>query len=314
MRRSGYLLAVVAGLLLAMPGAAADVAPAGPATGWWWRVQSSAYPTPLPPPPDVGAGQLLVEGTATGATAVAAVRYEMPRNEVANRLTLAVVSESDAPAGGAAVVACRTSSRWTPAAAAPWENKPLVDAKACASGVRSPDGSAWTFELAPLSSAGVVDLALVAGVDPTLASPLDGSTVRIVFAAPDAASLTTTPPAGSSTTSVTGPFSSPASVPVESPASRVTEVDVAAPVAPNPVVASALPPSALRSSRAGGAGALGRPRARRGGARWPGALVLGLALLGLPLAWRSGRLAALTREDGLGRFVSERSGPPPSLR
>ena len=58
----GAFVAAV-GLLTAAPAGAAELTDAG----WWWRLQDG--PAPLPAPPTVPPGGLLVQGAPDGATA-----------------------------------------------------------------------------------------------------------------------------------------------------------------------------------------------------------------------------------------------------
>jgi hypothetical protein len=184
------LLIVAAAVALLPSGAgAATLAEAG----WWWRVNDGALPAALPAPPNVPEGGLMVAGAPDGATAIAALHFDLAEGESAPVLTLRVAENGDQGGDGALLGACVTGSAWQPAHGGPWTNKPFA---ACAdgsvNGVRSDDGTSWTFALAPLVSDGILDITLVPGVDPTRPAGANGSVFQLVFDAPTAASLTTT--------------------------------------------------------------------------------------------------------------------------
>lgn len=162
-------------------------------TGWWWRVNDGSVPVAPPAPPQVPEGGLMVAGAPDGATAIAALHFELSDDETSPVLTLAVAENGDQGGESAILAACITGSAWQPAAAGSWTTKPFpACAEGSVAGVRSPDGKTWTFALAPLLSDGIVDVTLVPGVDPALPEGANGSSFQLAFAAPTAASLATT--------------------------------------------------------------------------------------------------------------------------
>jgi hypothetical protein len=183
------LLAALALGLAAGPARAAELTKAG----WWWRVND---PTPLgtlPPAPTVPEGALMVGGAPDGATAIAALHFELDAGEGAPVLTLNVADNGDQGGERAVLAACLTGSAWQPATSGAWTTKPFPACdQGSVTGVRSSDGAQWTFALAPLLSDGIVDVMLVPGLDPALPAGLNGSTFQLVFAAPTSASLVTT--------------------------------------------------------------------------------------------------------------------------
>lgn len=187
----GAALLVVAATLALLPSGAGAATLAQ--AGWWWRVNDGALPAALPAPPNVPEGGLMVAGAPDGATAIAALHFDLAEGESAPVLTLRVAENGDQGGEGALLGACVTGSAWQPAHGGPWTNKPFA---ACAdgsvNGVRSDDGTSWTFALAPLVSDGILDITLVPGVDPTRPEGANGSVFQLVFEAPTAASLTTT--------------------------------------------------------------------------------------------------------------------------
>jgi len=181
---------LVAALALVMTSPVADAATLAKA-GWWWRLNDPTLPVPPPPPPTVPEGGLMVAGSPDGATAVAALSFELDEGEASPILTLTTVSET----GGetAIMAACVTGSFWNAASAGRWNEKPSAACEeGSVTGVRAADGSAWSFALAPLVSEGLVDVVLVAGTLPDVPSGApDGSTFEVVFEAPTAGSLAT---------------------------------------------------------------------------------------------------------------------------
>ena len=161
-------------------------------SGWWWRVNDGSLPV-APPAPQVPEGGLMVAGAPDGATAIAALHFELADDETSPVLTLTVAENGDQGGEGAILAACLTGSAWQPASAGTWTAKPFpACAEGSVAGVRAADGKTWTFALAPLLSDGIVDVTLVPGIDPELPEGANGSTFQLVFTAPTAASLTTT--------------------------------------------------------------------------------------------------------------------------
>lgn len=160
--------------------------------GWWWRVNDALVPATIPAP-TVPEGGLMVSGAPDGATAIAALHFEVAEGEGSPVLTLTVAENGDQGGDRAIVAACVTGSAWQPESAGAWTNKPFAACdEGSVTGVRAADGTSWSFAVAPLLSDGILDVTLVPGRDPTLPAGLDGSTFQLVFLPPTAASLTTT--------------------------------------------------------------------------------------------------------------------------
>ena len=135
----------------------------------------------------------MVAGAPDGATAIAALHFELDEGEGSPVLTLDVADNGDQGGERAVLAACLTGSAWQPEQGGAWTSKPFPACnEASVTGVRADDGGSWTFALAPLVSDGIVDVTLVPGVDPDLPDGANGSTFQLVFAPPTAASLATT--------------------------------------------------------------------------------------------------------------------------
>jgi hypothetical protein len=208
-RRVAGVVLLAGAVLLALVPVAAEATTLTQA-GWWWRANDGALPATVPAPPNVPEGGLMVAGAPDGATAIAALHFELADDETAPVLTLAMAENGDQGGDTAILAACLTGSAWQPASGGTWTSKPFP---ACSSGsvtgVRADDGATWTFALAPLLSDGIIDVTLVPGIDPTLPAGVNGSVFQLVFAAPTAASLTTTKGAGPTTDFELPDFSSP---------------------------------------------------------------------------------------------------------
>lgn len=345
--RIAAALGVVAGTLsFATPAAAAGA----PEVGWWWKAQSGVLTSV--PAPHVEDGQFAVAGAPDGATAIAALRWELAEDEGAPKLTLQVArgEETSTPV----LAACRTGSFWHPAHAGSWSSKPLVSCDAgSVKGERAQDGKSWTFDLTSLLDGTTLDIALVPGVVEGRPAGANGSVFQLVFKEPDASALTTTtessfsdpmpPPSGDSgfgsdfgsgsDTSGFGSdetFGATTSLP-EPDVARSTpftpslpeneQSPVAAPPAATrpPVELAADVPAPLPQSTEGQILAFAVLLAAGAVATWA-------TLQPTPAARGLGRLAGATprpvvvvplevepEEGGLGRFRRLRVGPPPGL-
>ncbi|MFP5322638.1 MAG: hypothetical protein ACLGIC_12445 [Acidimicrobiia bacterium] len=175
---AALLLGLGAWLAVPAPVAAVD-SPTIDDVGWWGRLNQQALPTGGLLYNDVTTGQLLVEGTPEGATAIAAVRATLPEGTGDPVLTLQ--ASSAAGAETAVLLACQAGSGWTGAHAGAWDAKPSPDCSASVQGVPAEDGSSFTFALAPLQFGDQIDVVLTPGV---LAEGQGSSTFRVVFERP----------------------------------------------------------------------------------------------------------------------------------
>ncbi len=147
-------------------------------------------PATVPSGAGVGPGQLLVEGTAAGATAIAALTWILADAESTPSLVLPVAAGSTVTIDSV-ILACKAAAQWSPPPSRPgtWESKPITDGQSCINGVVAADGSSVGFGLQPLLRKTVLDIVLVAGTDLRLPDGADGSTFRFVFDDPAAGSL-----------------------------------------------------------------------------------------------------------------------------
>jgi hypothetical protein len=306
-------MAIGAGLLLAPPSAAAASLDAA---GWWWRPQTSALPVALPPPPNVAAGQLLVEGLPQGANAIAALRFTLGDGEGSPVLTVRPAANSNVPAD-AIVLACRVLVPWSEESAGAWENKPLVDCATSVQGIPG-EGGSFTFALAPLQSETTLDIALVPGTVPAAPAGANGSVFSMVLDRPGAGALQVSassgPTGGDFASSDPGGFSEAPGTFDAGPSGAF-----AAPSFTPPAAASAAMPSLTPTEQAPSVTPDAAPQPISDGYD-AGTRALGLVVfaLGAAVALRSalqsrGEVDVTESVGGLGRFSRPRVGIPPPL-
>jgi hypothetical protein len=309
------LMAIGVVLLLAPPQASAASLDAA---GWWWRPQTSALPVPLPAPPTVAKGQLLVEGQPQGANAVAALRFTLADGEGSPVLTLKPAAGSTVPAD-AVVLACRSLVPWGPEEAGAWENKPLVDCATSVQGIPS-EGGALTFALAPLQSETTLDIVLVPGTVAAAPAGANGSVFSMVLDRPGPEALQVAagsgPTGGSfSTSQEFGSGADPATGTFDASPSGAFAAPSFTPPAAAPAASPSLTPIEQAPSLATRAAPAPFSDGYDGGTR---ALGLVVFAVGAALALRSmlGSKQPDVAADsvgGLGRFSRARTGTPPPL-
>jgi hypothetical protein len=283
-------------------------------------------------------GSLLVEGTARGANAIAAITYTLTSNESAPTLTITPSDTSQVP-DGSIILACHAAVEWAAPDTSPgaWEEKPLVACDQSVQGIPADDGTI-TFALAPLcQQCTTLDVVLVPG---TTAAPTDGtappvgSTFSLSFDAKEGAKLATTASSDSSS------FDSSSSYASESSASLTPRADYNVPTssfaAPEPIAQPALEPQeqapSVPQQTALPAATPVKDDKRAQGVAFL-ILLAGLAFGGLAYATPArtedglvglGRFRRPVPDDvdaaplepvsgGLGRFTRPRTGRPPAL-
>lgn len=186
-RLATVAVAATASLGALVAGAHADEGARLADAGWWYRASSPVPPLPVlgaspvdplaSPPPRADDGELVVASKGGEATAIAALRFELPPAGKATTLRLPVARTT----GAGSVVACLSGSAWSSADGGAWADKPLADCEAgSATPSRRSDG-AIEFAVDDLQVGTTVDLVLVPGA---------GADLEVVFARPRAADLT----------------------------------------------------------------------------------------------------------------------------
>lgn len=241
--RAVAVLGLVTGTWLAVAPAQAEPASSLDDVGWWSRVNQDPTLGGVLVFPDVTPGQLLVEATPEGATAIAALRATLPEGTGNPVLTLQAAS---AVGGEAAVLlACQSGSGWTGAHAGAWDAKPSPDCSQSVQGIPSEDGTTWSFSLAPLQFTDQVDVVLTPGAAAEGQDSVS-SAFRIVFDRPSAASIevsdtTAAPPPAISPVSLPGPVATPETSPAAGggvPSSFTSPSSSTSPMAAPPVRAA----------------------------------------------------------------------------
>src|SRR3954462_13868028 len=190
-RAAAWLLAVgcAAGVgTLCLPGSAVAQEPDVAA---WWSSANLGDPAPAPPsPPDVNAGDLLVQGSNTvpapggpvgsgpgSGQGVAGLAFDLEPTDIVGALTLDI--DGTVPPQ-VSVIACRATARFTEVENGAWSRVPSYDADACVPGALK-DSKVEFADIAKL----VQDARLAVVVLP---GPVD----RVVFAKPGGGALDVT--------------------------------------------------------------------------------------------------------------------------
>lgn len=317
MRRALAVLLMATSGIVGWAAVGADAATVTQA-GWWDRNANDLLPA-LDPPPD---GALRVANDPTGASAIAAVRFQVDAAEGSPMLVLRVAGDPAPQTAG--LVACPATSEWTTAAGAPMAEAPTYGCVAGAAlGRVSGDGTTVSFDLGQLVKASVVDV--VISPAPTGESPLT-DTFTVDVDAPEASDITTGSGAGApvgvpSVPAVVAPSTGPSGSasftppPVGGGLSLPASPTVSLPAVQPPAAAvTATPPSTIDGEEV--AAPLLDPAASTG-KRWVG-LLTAAAILGLGIyLWRTDRARAVMSAGpvlgGLGPFVRERTAPAPQV-
>ena len=344
-------LAAVAALTLGLAAAASTLlTPSGvraatiaPDVQAWWSLANTGVAPPVAPP-GVKADDLLVEGIEGtqkiavpapfpsgigdrgGADAIAGLRFTIPPGAAVGKLTLQF--DGSAPSS-VSVLACRTTSAFSPAQDGRWSDLPGYDCSVPSAGKLSDDGKSLEFpQISALVKGSTLSFVIVPdAVDhEVLAKPGPGalalreSLPSFNLASPAAAPL---PPPADVPLSSAGSFGFAPVPSVPIPAAAVPAPPAAAgpaataaqpaPASKTPAVVAAIPAAGVTDDR----------RARiAAGLCLVAALAGFLLLAGADAPWLA-RLfgarrlpdapAAAPRSRGVGRFARPRDGRPESL-
>jgi len=174
--RSLALVAVSLGLPFAAAGTAH--AATGVTSGWWAS-------SPLVVAPDVGDGQLLVQGgpSAEEPLAYAGISFALEEGEEPESLTL-TVAEGSATTPAAELRLCALDAPATDAAGETADGAPAPDCATEVAAAPSEDGTTYTFDVAALAGDGALDVAVLPGPQPA----------RVVLEAPEVGALAAAAP------------------------------------------------------------------------------------------------------------------------
>lgn len=337
MRRPGALRLLASGTLLVGAVVMASSTAWGDGSGatldtaaWWYKPSQKGVTAPAPP--TVPDGGLLVQGQPDGASAIAALRFNLGKDAGSPVLTLAVHDEKDSPDAAPVLAACLAGSAWSGSGEQQWESAPQADCSASVQGILSDDKKSYIFALTPLLQGTSLDVVLVPGTLSGRPDGLAGSTFSIAFEKPTDASLATSAGFSSSSSDFAPPplpdlGSSDAGVGLDTALSLNPPPAAFTPsLAPSQQGRSATAPSNRLATQANVLAANHPLQDRRGVA----AMVLLLASCAAffvnreplpaprrlgPLAGRAieGEAVAVVETGGLGRFAKPRVGSAPRL-
>jgi hypothetical protein len=175
--RARTLAGIVASLTVLGAAGPAHAA-AGTTSGWWAS-------SPLVVAPDVGDGQLLVQGGPSDdePLAYAGISFLLEEGEEPQSLTL-TVAEGSASTPAAELRLCALDAPATPAAGEPADGAPAPDCATEVVAAPSGDGATYTFDVGALAGDDSLDVAVLPGQQAT----------RVVLEAPDTSALTAAAP------------------------------------------------------------------------------------------------------------------------
>jgi hypothetical protein len=229
-------------LALAQPVATASPSGVTPAQQGWWTVANPGNPLPsVPAPPDVPAGDLLVEGgsSASQPVAVSALVYFLPPDSSAQSLVFKVAGASLSTPGAPIELCPLTSASIVPEQGGPMADAPTYDCQHAVSA--KPAATTYKVDVSTLASGGALAVAVLTtspAARVVLAKPF------LLQVAPDVsvppATLPSLPASSPSnpTTPVSTALPAPASGPTVSPESAAP-APVAAASGPAPQLAPA---------------------------------------------------------------------------
>jgi hypothetical protein len=282
----------------------------------WWNVANTGAVVP-PPPPDVSDGILVPGGSSSGVpgapaptgpnasyTAIGAVAFDIAPDEFPDKLTLKISGQAPPTVG---VVACPSRTNFPVEQNGPWSHVPAYDCAAQSVAILNPDAGTVTFN-------GLTGMVRGTRLSMVL---LPGQLDRVVFQKPTTASLAVTNTGGQSYagTRTTDTFVAPVvTTPAPAVAAPATTPDTEAPT----TTAAPAPEVAAPAQAATQTAAAQEKKDDSASNRIAAALAL-LLVIGV-FVWidrvSSIRAAVLGRAGGprgVGRFMQDRTGPPPRL-
>jgi hypothetical protein len=308
------------------------------AHGWWNKAQAlpaegdptglgvTTVPT-VPAPPSVPEDGLYVSNDASGAAAIAAVRYGI--GEPAGGTLTLHLAEGSTLTGAEEIVACPAQGGFEPAQNGRWDAKPAYDEAQCTvEGVASDAGDVVTFAVTSSFASSLGDVAVVVAPKPGSATPFS-----LAFVAPTDADFAVSGGGGSSSSaysppatfssgsgssfsapSGSGSFTAPSAPSIATPTTVAPSAEVAAPGAP---VATTPVADVAPESKPGQLAAIALLVAI-GGALWwlssrPQRTPRLLGSIGSGAAPVENVLVRTSRPRGVGRFARPRSAPPTAI-
>lgn len=300
-------------------------------TGWWFELQTTTLPAPLPALPTVPDGGLFVQQGPQGPVAYGALRYRVTSGEKAGDTTTASLTLKAAQGSttslGAPLQACATSKAWQTPKSAPgnWEDAPTFG-QPCTPGRISSDGTVVAFAFdGSFFRDGALDVAIV---------PIEGaSPFAIAFDKPaaDAFAVTVRPappsavpggravtPSNGATASGAGGAGASGARPSVTPAPSGAATPAPAPASNRPAIASSIlnvagigdPDRGERAMALGGASLIVVGWWLLSSRAMPAPTLIG-ALSG---AATTTERPQPSRTGGIGRFARARTRKPLTLR
>jgi hypothetical protein len=235
--------------------------PALDASGWWNKAQAVPVdgdptglgaPTPtVPPPATVPEDGIYVSNDASGAAAVAAVRYRL--GAAADGTLTLHLAEGGALTGAEELAACPVAGGFEPAQNGRWDARPGYDEAACtAVGTPTAAGDGFTFAVPAAWSSSFGDVAIAVVPKPGSATPFS-----LAFAKPTDGDFVSTgaSSSGSSGSSSFTPSPSSSSSGSSFSTPRPSSSSFASPGAPGAVSAAPEAIPAVTTAVDGGSGA-----------------------------------------------------------
>jgi hypothetical protein len=198
--------------------------------GWWTRTNPGGPTLPKSSPSDVPADGLLVQGGATGPTALSALVYSIDNGATVGQLKLTVASNTGTTPGAKVEVCPLADASMVPEQGGPMSDAPSYDCKTNVTASPDKSGKTYAFNVASFVSRGDLAVAILA------TKPTD----RVVFSKPSTSSLPVTQPVAPTAP----PPATGAPVPASNPAPLAPASDASLGAAPPVESGPSLPTTA----------------------------------------------------------------------